>query len=143
MRLVSWAPFQDITFNRLFDDAILGSARRSAGTSTWMPPADICETRNELVVTTDVPGADPKHITVSVENSVLRIRGERRFDQTPEVKHFHRAERSHGPFARSFTLATPVDADNVVANYKDGVLRISLPKSGQARPTRIQITAAV
>jgi HSP20 family protein len=127
-----------MTLNHPFDDAGQGWPGDSKDSSTWMPPADICETRNELVVTTDLPGADPKSIVVRVENSVLTIRGDRRFDEMREERHFHRVERSNGTFARSFTLPTPVDADKVVASYKDGVLRILLPKSEQVGPKLIQ-----
>lgn len=144
MNLVSCTPFQDMAFlqsdlNRLFDGAVKDMTPKSEGTSTWMP-TDICETDSELVVTTDMPGMDPRNIVVRVENSVLTIRG-RRFEEMAR-QNFHCVERSRGPFARSFTLATPVARDKVVVSYKDGVLRISLPKSEEARPNRIQIAAA-
>ncbi len=149
MNSFRWSPFQDMIrvqsrLNRLFDNAghmLKGWPVDSEGTRTWMPPADIWETENALVVNADVPGADPARIEVRVEDGVLFIRGARRFDEEAKPESFLRAERVLGPFARSFTLSTRVDAEKVAAKYKDGVLRISLPKSEQAKPKPIHISA--
>jgi HSP20 family protein len=127
--------------NRFFDGALQGWPGEADGTRNWVPPADIYETDNDLVVTTDLPGVDPKNIDVRVENNVLSIRGERHFERKIENENFHRVERMHGGFARSFTLSTAVQADKIQATYKDGVLRISLPKAEQAKPKRIAIVA--
>ena len=147
MNLVRWYPFQDMSIlqnqvNRLFESALQSWPGQSSVTSGWAPPADIHETNNELVVTVDLPGIDPKKIDVWVENNVLTIRGERQFEeQKVEKEKFHRVERSYGAFARFFTLSTAVDADKIRADYKDGVLSIALPKAESARPKRIQIAA--
>jgi len=146
MNLVRWTPFHDMTLlqnhmNRLFDGAMQGWPGEANGTRNWVPPADIHETDNDLIVTTDLPGVDPKNVDVRVENNVLTITGERPFEPV-ENESIHRVERMYGGFARSFTLSTPVDADKIHATYKDGVLRISLPKAEQAKPKRIQIAAA-
>jgi HSP20 family protein len=127
--------------NRFFDGALQGWPGEADGTRNWVPPADIYETDNDLVATTDLPGVDPKNIDVRVENNVLSIRGERHFERKIENENFHRVERTYGGFARSFTLSTPVQADKIQATYKDGVLRISLPKAEQAKPKRITIAA--
>src|SRR5207248_11361489 len=110
-------------------------------TSAWAPAADIYETENDLVLQLDLPGVDPKQIDVRVENNVLTIRGERRFDGKVERENFHRVERAYGTFSRSFTLAMAVDSDRIQANYRNGVLSITLPKTEQAKPKRIQIAA--
>src|SRR4030095_11013859 len=146
MNLVRWTPFHDMTLlqnqmNRLFDGALQGWPSEADGTRNWVPPADIHETDNDLVVTADLPGVDPKNIDVRVENNVLSITGERQFERKIEKEHFHRVERMYGSFARSFTLSTPVQADKIQATYKEGVLRISLPKAEQAKPKRIAIAA--
>jgi len=146
MNIVRWTPFHDMTLlqnqmNRLFDGAMQGWPGDANGTRNWVPPADIHETDNDLIVTTDLPGIDPKNVDVRVENNVLSITGERPFE-ADENENIHRVERMYGGFARSFTLSTPVDADKIHATYKDGVLRISLPKAEQAKPKRIQIAAA-
>jgi HSP20 family protein len=107
-----------------------------------MPPADIHETENELVVIADLPGVDSKSIDVRVENNVLTLTGERKLQETAENVNVHRLERMYGAFARSFTLSTAVNTERIQANYKDGVLRITLPKAEQAKPKRINIAAA-
>ena len=147
MNLVRWNPFQDIPvlrnqMNRLFDNALSGWPGESNGTSNWLPAIDIHETDEELVVLADVPGFDPKKIDVRVENNVLTIHGERQLDQELKEENFHRIERSYGVFARSFTLSRPVDSEKIRASYKDGVLRIAMPKAESAKPKRIQISAA-
>jgi len=146
MNLVRWTPFHDMTLlqnqmNRLFDGAMQGWPGEANGTRNWVPPVDIHETDNDLIVTADLPGVDPKNVDVRVENNVLTILGERPFEPV-DNENVHRVERMYGGFARSFTLSTPVDADKIQATYKDGVLRISLPKAEQAKPKRIQIAAA-
>ena len=107
----------------------------------FTPRVDIYETDNDLVLQADLPGIDPKQIDVRVENNMLTIRGERCFEPKVKQENFHRLERSYGTFSRSFTLATAVDSEKIQANYKNGVLRITLPKAEQAKPKRIQIAA--
>lgn len=147
MNLARWNPFNELSLlqnqmNRLFDTAGHGWLGDSNGTTPWTPPVDICESENELLVTLDLPGVEPKMVDISVENNVLTIRGERKFDEKRSKDNFHRVERSYGPFARSFTLSTSVDANKVSADYKAGVLSITLPKAEAAKPKRIQIAAA-
>jgi HSP20 family protein len=145
MNIVRWNPLSDFTalqnqMNRLFDSTLYGWPGES-GTHTWMPPADIHETDNELVLTADLPGIDPKSIDIRVENNVLSLAGERKFEESGKNGNVHRVERMYGAFARSFTLSTPVDTDSIQANYKDGVLKITLPKAERAKPKRIAIGA--
>jgi HSP20 family protein len=146
MNFVRWNPFSEMSMlqnhmNRLFDNAMHGWPGESNGTTQWTPVADIYESENELVVNLDLPGVDPKTVDIQVENNVLTIRGERQFEDKQNKEHFHRVERSYGAFARSFTLATSVDADKIRASYKAGVLSITLPKAEAAKPKRIQIAA--
>jgi HSP20 family protein len=145
MNLVRWSPFHDMTLlqnqmNRLFDNTLQGWS--GDGTAGWLPSADIYETDNDLVVAADLPGVEPQSVDVRVENNVLTIRGERRFEQSIEKENFHRAERSYGTFARAFTLSTAVDTEKIRAGYKNGVLTITLPKAEAAKPKHIQIAAA-
>jgi HSP20 family protein len=88
-----------------------------------------------------LPGVDPKMVDVRVENNVLTIRGERPFEQKVEKENYHRLERSYGTFSRSFTLPATIDSDKIRAEYRDGILNLTLPKSEKAKPKRIQITA--
>jgi HSP20 family protein len=143
MNLARWNQFRESRFqnqlNRLFEDALHTWPSDTNGTSAWSPAADIFETDNDLVLQTDLPGVDPKQIDLRVENNVLTIRGERRFEPKVERENFHRVERSYGTFSRSFALATAVESEKVQASYKNGVLSIMLPKTEQAKPKRIQI----
>jgi len=145
MNLLRWNPLSDVAalqnqMNHLFDSTLYGWPGES-GTRTWMPPADIFETEDELVVTADLPGVDLKNIDLRVENNILTIAGERKPQETPKNGNVHRVERMYGAFARSFTLSTPVDTERVKANYKDGVLKVALPKAEVAKPKRIAIAA--
>jgi HSP20 family protein len=147
MTFVRWNPFSEVSLlqnqmNRLFDNALQPWPGDSNGTTHWTPATDIYETENELVVTLDLPGVDPKMVDIRVENSVLTIRGERHFEETQNKDSFHRVERSYGAFARSFTLSSSVDADKIRANYKAGVLNITLPKAEAVKPKRIQIASS-
>jgi len=147
MNFVRWSPFTEMSLlqnqmNRLFDTTLQGWPGDSNGTTQWTPAADIYESENELVVNLDLPGVDPKMVDIQVQNNVLTIRGERQFEDKQNKDNFHRVERSYGPFGRSFTLSTAVDADKIRASYKSGVLSISLPKAEAAKPKRIQIAAS-
>jgi len=141
MNLVRWSPFGEI--NRLFDSALPAwPTELTNGAISWNPAADIYETDNELVVYVDLPGIDPKMVDARVANNILTIRGERRVEKKYETETFHRIERSHGGFARSFTLATAVEAGKIRATYKAGVLTLTLPKAETAKPKRIEIAGA-
>jgi HSP20 family protein len=145
MAVIRWDPFRDLNtlqdrMNRLFNDAGRGWGNEEpAATTTWSPAVDIYETEGEIVVKAEVPGLDRKDITLNLENNVLTIRGERRFQKETKDDNYHRIERSYGGFTRSFSIPTTVDEDKIRADYKDGVLTVSLPKKEQAKPKQIQI----
>jgi HSP20 family protein len=148
MNFARWNPLNEMSLlqnqmNRLLDTAMHSWPGDSNGTTNWTPAVDIYETENELVANLDLPGVDPKLVDVCVENNVLTIRGDRKFDDKQNKENFHRVERSYGAFARSFTLSTSVDSEKIRATYKNGVLSISLPKAEAAKPRRIQIAASV
>ena len=105
------------------------------------PVADISETEDAVEVKAELPGMDPKDIDVSLENGVLTIKGEKKFEDEQKKEDYHRIERSYGSFARSFRLPHEVDEAKVEATYKDGVLRLNLPKAESARPRRIEIAS--
>jgi HSP20 family protein len=147
MTLVRWNPIRDFSvlqnqMNRLFQDAMgtwLGES--NGGNTNWVPLADIYENDNDLIAKVELPGVDPKMVDVRVENNVLTIRGERPFEQKVAQENYHRLERSYGTFSRSFALPTTIDADKIRAEYRDGILNLTLPKSEKAKPKRIQIAA--
>jgi HSP20 family protein len=146
MNLVRWTPFGDMSLlqnqmNRLFETALQGRTGDATGTTGWIPAADIYESDNDLVVTLDLPGIEPKNVDIRVENNVLTIRGERQLGEKQEAESFHRVERFYGVFARSFSLTTSVDTEKIRASYNAGVLTITLPKAEAAKPRKIQIAA--
>ncbi|MBI4472281.1 MAG: Hsp20/alpha crystallin family protein, partial [Acidobacteria bacterium] len=106
---------------------------------TWSPAVDIFETEGEIVVKAELPGMGRKDITLNLENNVLTLRGERRFEKETKEENYHRIERSYGGFSRSFSIPSMVDEEKIRADYKDGVLSIVLPKKEQAKPKQIRI----
>ena len=110
-----------------------------AATTTWSPAVDIYETEGEIVVKAELPGMDRKDIALNLENNVLTLRGERRFEKETKEENYHRIERSYGGFSRAFSIPATVDEEKIQADYKDGVLKILLPKKEQAKPKQIQI----
>ena len=148
MTVVRWNPIREFSvfqnqMNRLFEDAMgtwLGESN-GTGNTNWVPLADIYENDSDLIAKVELPGVDPNRVDVRVENNVLTIRGERPFDQKVAQENYHRLERSFGTFSRSFALPTTIDADKIHAEYRDGILNLTLPKSERAKPKRIQIAA--
>ena len=147
MAVVRWDPFRDLNLlqdrmNRLFDDAGRGwGADEPAATTTWSPAVDIFETEGEIIVKAELPGMERKDISLHLENNVLSLRGERKFEKETKDENYHRIERSYGAFSRSFSIPATVDDEKIRAEYKDGVLNIVLPKKEQARPKQITIAA--
>lgn len=107
----------------------------------WAPEVDVRETADELQVAVDLPGLSPEDVSVTVENGVLSISGEKKqeIQEGKEEANYHLFERRYGRFERSFTLPRSVQADQVKANFQNGVLTIRLPKTQEAKPRRVQI----
>jgi HSP20 family protein len=144
MGVLKWDPFRDLNIlqdrmNRLFDDAGRGWREEPAATTTWSPAVDIFETEGEIVVKAELPGMERKDITLNLENNVLTLRGERRFEKETREENYHRIERAYGGFSRAFSIPAIVDEDKIRADYQDGVLKIALPKKEQAKPKQIKI----
>ena len=126
-------------FNRLFNESFRNQAEESALT-TWAPAVDIYETPNELVVKADLPDVNEKDIDVRVENNLLTIRGERKFEKSVSEENFLRVERTYGAFSRSFSLPNTVNAEAIGAEYKNGVLTVTLPKREESKPRQVKVT---
>jgi len=106
----------------------------------WVPPVDIAETENELIVKADVPDIKFEDIDVKLENGTLTLRGERKFEKESNEKGgWHRIERSYGTFERSFTLPETIDPEHVRADYKNGTLTVTLPKKELAKPRQVKV----
>ncbi len=110
---------------------------------TWLPPVDIYETADrQIVLKAELPGLERSDIDLTVENSTLTIRGERKRDGAVPEDRYHRVERAYGGFTRSFTLPATIDGAKVRAEYRDGVLTVTLPTREEARPRQIEVAAA-
>lgn len=105
---------------------------------TWAPAVDVAEDAEKIHVKVEVPGMDEKDLKINYEDGLLTISGERQFEQKDE-RNYHRIERSYGSFVRSFSLPRSVDASQIAANYRNGVLEIEIPKKDEAKPRQIEI----
>src|SRR5580693_916752 len=125
--------------NRVFNERFRNQGDESALT-TWAPPVDIYETPNELVVKADLPDVNEKEIDVRVENNLLTVRGERKFEKSVSEENFLRVERTYGAFSRSFSLPNTVNAEAIAAEYKNGVLTVTLPKREESKPRQVKVS---
>jgi HSP20 family protein len=147
MRTIArWEPFRGVTtlqdqINRLFSETV-GRTGEESSLSAWAPSVDIYETEQELVVKADLPAVDPKDLDIRVENNILTIRGERKFEKKVNEENYLRVERSYGSFARSFTLANTVNSEAIKADYQNGVLTLTIPKREEAKPKQIKVNVA-
>jgi HSP20 family protein len=142
--VIRWDPFRNISglqeqVNRLFESSLRGRTDESALT-TWAPNVDIYETENELVLKADLPEVTEKDIDIHVENNMLTVRGERKFEQKVKEENYLRVERSYGAFSRSFSLPNTVDTEAIKAEYKNGVLTVIMPKRAESKPKQVKIT---
>ena len=148
MTIVRWQPFRDLAslqerMNRVFEDSFRGIDRPKdddwALGGSWAPLVDIYERDGNLELKAELPGVDHKDVDVRIENNVLTLKGERKVDHEVKRDNYHRVERAYGAFTRAFTLPTTVDTTKVKADFKDGVLRIVLPKREESKPKQVQI----
>lgn len=146
IRWENWEPFRDLEsiqsdLNRLFGRTYGGErgSGEAPGQVAWVPPLDILETQDGLVVHVELPGIEPASVEVSVEDSTLSIRGERRFYENVGEEAVHRVERRYGTFGRSLTLPSSCDPNRIEASFDKGVLTISIPKAEEAKPKKINI----
>jgi HSP20 family protein len=123
---------------RVFQDS-LSRLFSEPASRPWSPAVDIVETENELILKADVPDVDPKNVGIQLENGTLTLKGERKFEDQKNGKGFHRIERSYGSFVRAFSLPDTVDGERVRADYKNGVLTVTLPKKEVAKPKTINV----
>ena len=136
---MSLTHFDPLASVRLFEDAFTRMVNEPRATRPWSPAVDVYETENELVLKADLPDVDLKDIDVRVENQTLSISGERKFDQEQSGKGYHRIERSYGSFMRSFAVPNSFDTEKIAADFKNGVLSVTLPKKEAAKPRQVKI----
>jgi HSP20 family protein len=126
-------------FSRLFEPFVRPTADdEDLVSGSWLPPVDVAETQDKILVRAELPGVKQDQIQIEFENGVLTIRGDRALQKQDGVT-WHRVERTYGSFSRSFTLPRTVDAEKISAAYRDGVLEIEVPKKEEAKPKQIRI----
>lgn len=145
--LTRWTPASDLWSNRMrrvfdetFNDFLAPLARsEEVSERAWLPAVDVRENNEALELFAELPGLKREDVSITLENNVLSISGERKFEQEDKDGNYHRIERTYGRFNRSFTVPSNVEAEAVKADFDEGVLHVTLPKSEQARPRQIQI----
>jgi HSP20 family protein len=145
MAIVRWDPFRDLMsiqerVNRLLSDSP-GRWGTDEGYGSWVPPVDVYERGDHLVIRAELPGVSREDIDIRVENGVLVLQGQRKREEEVEERNAFRLERLFGAFTRSFSLPTTVDSSKIGARLKDGVLEIALPKAEAAKPKKVSILA--
>ncbi len=144
MAIVRWEPIRNLfeaqdRFNQLFKDNFARFFEEDSGARTWNPPVDIYETDQNVVLSAELPGLDAKDVEVRVEDGTLYLKGQRNFEKEVKEENYHRIERSYGSFMRAFPLPSSVDTEKASAEYKNGVLKLTLPKREEAKPKTIKI----
>src|SRR5215472_4457757 len=133
---LTYDPFQGL---RLFEGAVTRLMSEPSAGRPWAPAVDILETEDAITLKADVPDVNINDLDIRVENNTLTVKGHRKFEKNENVKGWHRIERSYGEFVRSFALPNTVDTEKVGADYKNGVLSISLPKKEAAKPRQVKV----
>ena len=146
MNVVKWSPWRKSTsfedrMNRFFDDAFLPTVwlDDGLGASGWKPMVDVYESDDKIVIKAELPGVDKKDIEVDLTDHVLTLKGERSYENEVKEENYYRKERAFGKFNRAFNLPTELDRDKIKADFKDGVLKIDIPKPEEQKPKKISI----
>jgi HSP20 family protein len=148
--LTVWKPLREITpfrdfermrrdMDRMWDSFFERGTLRGEEGREWLPSLDVAETKNEIVVKAEVPGLEPKDIDISLSDGLLTIKGEKKQEREEKEENYHLVERSYGSFARSIRLPNEVRSDKINASYKNGVLKVVLPKSEEAKKKEVKI----
>lgn len=142
-----WDPFRNLTslqdqVNRLFEDTVTRGRAGESEMATWSPAVDIYDMEQELVVKADLPDLNEKELDIRVEGNSLTIRGERKFPAGLTQENCLRIERNYGPFTRSFSLPSIINAEAIAADYHNGVLTVRMPKREEARPKQIKVSVS-
>jgi HSP20 family protein len=127
--------------DRLFERFIEPRWDEADTMTDWWPRMDLAETKDAFVMKVEVPGVDQKDIHVSLQEQTLTVKGEKRQEKEDKDEHYHRVERAYGTFTRSFRLPATVEGAGVKAEFKDGLLTITLPKTPAAKATTIPVKA--
>jgi len=144
MTLMKWRHMRDLStiqdeINRMFDDCVVNHDRET-GMAKIYPASDIVESKDSFEISIELPGLKKEDVKVTLQNNMLIISGEKKVESESKDHTFHRVERTYGSFYRSFELPMPVDSGKIQADFKDGILKIGLPKVEEAKPKEIAIS---
>ena len=146
MELIRWNPMREMLnfrhqMNHWFDDAFNPIVRDDAKLSLWdwNPVVDVYDNEDNIVIKAELPGIDKKDINIDVKDGVLTLKGERSYDNEVKKEKYYRRERSFGKFVRTFQLPADVDPEKIIADYKDGILKIDIPKPEEQKPKQIAV----
>ena len=128
--------------NRIFGHDDVWEPGNALMTTDWLPAVDVAETENAFTIRAELPGIEPKDVSVTVDNNVLTVKGERHADTEIKKENYYRMERAYGTFSRSFSLPEFVDAGTVNAEFKNGLLVLTIPKKAAAKSRTVEIHAA-
>lgn len=148
MNMIKYDPFRELRslqdeMTRLFAGMTPRTLNREElASGSWIPSVDIYEDKDRLVLEADLPGMKREDFEISVENNVITLRGERKFEKKVEGDNYHRVERSYGSFSRSFTLPQTVTAEGAAAEFENGTLRVTLPKREETKARKIEVSGA-
>ena len=125
---------------RFFDEFFNDFQPSSRGRENWLPPVDILEKDGNLILRVEIPGVNEKEVDVKLEGNVLTLKGERKLEKQDNKENYHRIETFYGTFSRSFTLPETVNRDGIKAEYKNGILTITIPQKPEVRPREIPVS---
>jgi HSP20 family protein len=142
MAIVRWDPLKDLMtmhdrMNKIFDETLSKSAQGNYG--DWLPPVDIFETEDEIVLISELPGMTEEDMDIQVSEGVLSLKGEKKYPTDGDRDNFYRLERAYGKFSRSFSIPNTVDISTVKANLKNGLLKVTLQKKTEIQPRVIKV----
>jgi HSP20 family protein len=144
MTLVKWEPFRDLMamqdrMTRLIDETLSRIWKEDVVQGIWSPPVDILERGNEVVLKVDLPEVSQNEIGIRAEENTLTIQGERKFVKESPEENYVQIERPYGTFRRTFSIPRTIDQEGIKASYKDGVLRVVLPRKQEIQPKQIAV----
>ncbi|OIR19867.1 spore protein SP21 [mine drainage metagenome] len=149
MNLIKWDPFRELEdvssrLNRMFGRSVARPETDSEmlAVADWMPSVDISETDAAYTIKGEIPGVKKEDVKVTIQDGMLTIQGERKMEKEEKGKKFHRVECSYGNFVRSFRVPDDADESAVKAEFKDGMLNVTLPKSAKAKPKSINVSVS-
>ena len=146
MNLIKWSPWHEMPslqdrINRFFGDALAWPRASEAdfGLTQWNPAVDIYDNEESIVIKAELPGVEKKDIAIDLKDNVLSLRGERTYENEVKEDNYYRKERAYGKFSRAFTLPAGMNPETIKADYKDGVLTVTIPKPEEKKPKQITV----